>query len=401
MRLISSFVIKKTKAKKDGSCPIYIRVTLNQKRMELSSGIFISPNDWNEVAQKIDPGIEGAKVYNNRLTKMTTNIYDLYNQLVSLGKPFDIHTIKKRYLGISEVPGLLKIFDYYLHTMETNLGKGYAFETLKHYRVSRSKLAEFMSEQLSCKDMPVNVINYDFLNRFDMYLKSTYGIHQNTAWNYHKHLRRVLNLAISMDHIRKNPYSKFKVKLEEAHRDFLTKDELARIETKAIDLERLSIVRDIFVFACYTGLAYADIAKLNKEHLQTRNDGNLWIIIKRTKTKSICHIPLFPNAMHILNKYADYPETLLKGRVLPVSSNQRLNSYLKELADICDIKKNLTMHMARHTFATTVTLSNGVPIETVSKLLGHRSLKVTQIYARVLESKISEDMMVLKTKLGM
>lgn len=399
MRLISCYVIKKTKAKKDGSCPIYIRVTLNQKRMELSTGIFISPNGWNEVAQKINPDVEGFQVYNNRLTKVTTDIFDIYNQLVSIGKPFDIGSIKRRYLGVNETPGILTIFDYYLNTIETNLGKGYAYQTLKHYRVSRTKLGEFINNQLSRKDFPVNEVNYDFLNRFDMYIKAEYGIHQNTAWNYHKHLRRVLNLAISLEHIKKNPYSKFKVKLEEAHRDFLTKDELFRLETKQIELARLATVRDVFVFACYTGLAYSDIAKLNKSHLQQRNDGNLWIVINRTKTKSKCHIPLFSNAINILSKYADYPEALLKGRVLPVASNQRLNSYLKELADICSIKKNLTMHMARHTFATTVTLSNGVPIETVSKILGHRSLSVTQIYARVLETKISEDMNQLRQKL--
>ncbi|MCU4164460.1 site-specific integrase [Carboxylicivirga caseinilyticus] len=304
-------------------------------------------------------------------------------------------------MGVNDSIGFLKVFDYYLKTIENNIGKGYAYRTLKHYRVSRKKLAEYINNELSYKDFPVNEVNYDFLNRFDMYLKSEYNIHQNTAWNYHKHLKRVLNLAISMDKIKKNPYSKFKVKLEEAHRDFLTKEELQRLESKQIELDRLSTVRDIFVFACYTGLSYSDISKLNSEHIHLRDDGNQWIIIHRTKTKSKCYIPLFPNALNIMAKYRFYPEALLKGRILPVGSNQKLNSYLKELAEICGINKNLTMHMARHTFATTVTLSNGVPIETVSKVLGHNSLKVTQIYARVLENKISEDMMTLKNKLGM
>ncbi len=332
---------------------------------------------------------------------MQTNIQDIYNRLVSSGKEFDVTDIKNEYLGKSNSKGLIEIFDYYLKTIENNLGHGYAYETLKHYRVSRKKLAEFIKKQLRKKDVPIASVDYNFLNQFDMFLKATYRVHQNTAWNYHKHFKRVINLAISMDFLQKNPYHQFRVKLEETHREFLTKDELERLETKVIVLERLAVVRDIFIFSCYTGLAYSDISKLKSTHIQVRNDGNKWIIINRTKTKSQCSIPLFPNAIEIIKRYADYPEPLLKGKILPVASNQKLNSYLKELATICNINKNLTMHMARHTFATTVTLSNGVPIETVSKILGHKSLKITQIYARVLENKISEDMMTLQRKLGM
>lgn len=401
MRFYSCFVIKKGKAKKDGACPLYLRLTLHQKRVELSTGIFVHPDDWSDVTQKLEPTASAFQVFNNRLNKMNTDVHDSYNQLLSLGKPFEIEAVKKRYLGEMDSIGILKVFDYYLATIEKNLGRGYAYETLKHYRVSRTKLDEFIRCQYSVDDFPVDKIKYDFLNRFDMYLKSEYRVQQNTAWNYHKHLRRVLNLAISMDKIKKNPYSKFKVKLEETNREFLTKAELHRLESKEIDLTRLSIVRDIFVFACYTGLSYSDISKLGEDHIQLRDDGNKWIIISRTKTKSLCHIPILPNALEILKKYEGFPEALLKGRVLPVESNQKLNIYLKELSVICGIRKNLSMHVARHTFATTVTLSNGVPIETVSKILGHRSLKVTQVYARVLENKISQDMMALKDKLGL
>ncbi len=401
MRFYTNYSMKKGKTRKNGTNPLYVRLTLNQKRAELSTGIFVNPNDWDEVKQQIDPHAYGAIVFNNRLQKITTDIYDIYNQLVSVGKTFDISAIKSRFLGVRSSVGFLEIFDYYLRTIETNIGKGYAYRTLKHYKVSRKKLAEFINSKLHRKDTPLTEVNYDFLNKFDMYIKSEYNVHQNTAWNYHKHLRRVLNLAISMDHLAKNPYYNYKVKLEQAHREFLTRDELKKIESKKIELIRMSIVRDVFVFACYTGLSYADISKLNSGHIQKRDDGNKWIIINRTKTNTKCYIPLFPNTIEILNKYADFPQALLKGRVLPVSTNQNLNSYLKELAEICGIQKNLTMHVARHTFATTVTLSNGVPIETVSKILGHSSLKVTQIYARVLENKISEDMNTLKGKLGM
>ena len=203
-----------------------------------------------------------------------------------------------------------------------------------------------------------------------------------------------------MDYIIKNPYSKFKVGLEETHREFLTLEELYRIEEKQINIERLSAVRDIFVFACYTGLSYSDISKLNKNHLRKGIDKKEWIIIDRTKTNTRCRIPVLPKANEILRKYENYPKNPSKGLLLPVLTNQKMNSYLKELGDICGINKSITMHMARHTFATSVTLGNGVPIETVSKILGHTSIKTTQIYAKILDHKIPEDMDMLQTKLA-
>lgn len=401
MRFYSNYLLRKSRIGKDGTCPIYVRLLLNGKRVELSTGLRALPDKWDEVHQILLGEYEEVYSSNERLIKIKTTLIDIYNRLVSSSKEFDIVDIKNEFLGKSDSKGILEIFDYYLKTIENNIGHGYAFRTLKHYRVSRKKLAEFIKLKMRKKEVPITSVDYNFLNQFDMFLKSEYGVHQNTAWNYHKHLKRVMNLAVSMGHLDKSPYNQFKTKLEQANRDFLTKNELHILEKKEIDLDRLSIVRDIFIFACYTGLAYSDISKLNPDHIQTRNDGNQWIIINRTKTKTQCSIPLFPNAIEILERYADYPEPLLKGRVLPVASNQKLNSYLKEIAAISGINKKLTMHMARHTFATTVTLSNGVPIETVSKILGHKSLKITQIYARVLENKISEDMMALKNKLGM
>ena len=188
--------------------------------------------------------------------------------------------------------------------------------------------------------------------------------------------------------------------MEETHREYLTSEKLSKIEEKDIQIERLSAVRDIFVFACYTGLSYSDISKLNDSHLRIGTDQKEWIIIDRTKTNNRCRIPLLPKAKVVLNKYDDYPKNQFKGLLLPVLTNQKMNSYLKELGDICGIKKNITMHMARHTFATTITLDNGVPIETVSKILGHTSLKTTQIYAKILDHRISEDISVLQKKLS-
>ncbi len=399
MRVIINCLLKNSKVRADGKAPIYVRITFNTKRVEISTGIQIVPDDWDEVSQQVKPKFPEARTINIRLGKIRSEILDTFYQLEALGREFDVVAIKNKLLNIEDTEGVLRVFDYYLESMEAKLGKSYSGETYKHYKSSRKRLGKFVKQAYKRADVPLESINYKFLDAFDVFLKKDCNVHQNTAWNYHKHLRRVLNLAVSMDYIIKNPYDRFKVALEETNREFLTMDELNAITVKEIKIKRLSYVRDIFVFACYTGLSYADIAKMSKTHIQQREDGKKWLIINRTKTKTRCIIPLFQNAIDILNKYSEFPENELKGRLLPVLSNQKMNSYLKELADICGIEKNLTMHMARHTFATTITLSNGVPIETVSKILGHTSLKTTQIYARVLESKISEDMEKLQAKI--
>ncbi len=399
MRVIVCFQLKKAKARLDGKCPLYLRCTMNGQRFEISTGFFLDSDDWIETAQQAKGKSEDVKVINNRLDKIRTKIQDIYNQLESLGEPFDVELIRNRFLGKSSNKGLLEVFDDVLSNIEARIGKDYAFATLKQYRTTKNRLKEFLNLQKSAKDIAITKINYNFLNSFDVYLKKTYDSMPNTAWTYHKHMKKVLNVSIAMGYISHNPYESFKMTKKDTNRDFLTLHEVNRIKEKKISILRLEIVRDIFVFACYTGLSYSDIAKLNNSHFQKGDDNNFWIIVDRTKTKSRCRIPLLSEALEILKKYENHRLLSSSNRLLPVSSNQKMNAYLKELADICGIQKNLTMHVARHTFATSVTLSNGVPIETVSKMLGHTSLKTTQIYVRIIDSKISNDMSQLQKKL--
>jgi site-specific recombinase XerD len=291
------------------------------------------------------------------------------------------------------------VFDYYIATIKSQVGMGFSQGTLKHYKTSKNRLAEFIRLTIRKKDIVLDLIDYHFINSFDIFLKEKYHNNLNTSWGYHKHLKKILNVSVSLDYLVKNPYTKYKVKKQEPKREYLTLFELEKIRNKPIRIDRLRIVRDIFLFACYTGLSYADIAKLSKMHIHRGSDGEDWIIIDRTKTDTRCRLPMLPIVKDILKKYEGYPVCESRNRLLPVLTNQRMNSYLKELADICDINKNLTMHVARHTFATSVTLNNGIPIETVSKILGHSSIKTTQIYARILDSKISADMKTLKMKL--
>jgi site-specific recombinase XerD len=247
--------------------------------------------------------------------------------------------------------------------------------------------------------MLLSQLNYKFIADLEHYLLVTKNCGINTVAKYIKNVKHIVNIAVKNEWLDKDPFAAFKVTLKPGNRDFLSPDELKAIEEKEISIVRLDQVRDIFVFCCYTGLAYIDVAELTSDNLRKGIDGELWISKNRHKTETPSNIPLLPRAIQILEKYKDHPAVVNKGHLLPVLSNQKLNSYLKEIADACSITKNLTFHVARHTFATTVTLTNGVPIESVSSMLGHTSIKTTQIYAKVIQKKVSQDMKLLKEKL--
>lgn len=210
----------------------------------------------------------------------------------------------------------------------------------------------------------------------------------------------MVNLALKNEWLERDPFAKFKKTFTKTNRECLTEMELKTVELKEFKIERLSFVKDLFVFSCYTGLAYIDVMQLTPGSITFGIDGDMWLFTNRQKTDTNVKIPLLPKALEIIEKYKEHPKAQADETLFPIISNQKLNSYLKEIADLCGITKNLTFHLARHTFATTVTLTNGVPIETVSKLLGHSSIRTTQIYAKVVERKVSEDMKLLKEKMS-
>jgi site-specific recombinase XerD len=199
--------------------------------------------------------------------------------------------------------------------------------------------------------------------------------------------------------IDRNPFSNYKTKIREVERVYLSEEEIENIINKDFKTDRLSLVRDIFLFSCFTGLAYIDVKNLTKSHISLGIDGEKWIFTHRQKTETASKIPILPITQMIIDKYEDHPECCNQNKLLPILSNQKMNAYLKEIAGVCEIEKELTFHIARHTFATTVTLTNGVPIESVSKMLGHKNLRTTQHYAKVLDKKVSEDMMILRNKM--
>lgn len=286
--------------------------------------------------------------------------------------------------------------------MEQKLHK----DTMKHYKTTQKYLKQFLSKKHKTDNLYLHELNYAFIVDFEYYLKSYQPMdHQrkisnNTAMKHLQRLRKMVTMAFHLEWIDKDPFVRFKSSFEKKEREFLTKEELKRLEEFESSIERLNIVRDLFVFSCYTGISFIDMNKLSKANIVKGIDGNDWIVTKRQKTKMPIKIPLLLKAKELIDKYSKCPRVMASNSLLPRFSNQKINSYLKEIADLCWIKKNLTFHMARHTFATTITLSNGVPIETVSKLLGHTKIATTQIYAKVIEKKVSEDMISLKQKLS-
>jgi integrase len=215
---------------------------------------------------------------------------------------------------------------------------------------------------------------------------------------YIKNFSKIIKICLANDWLIKNPFSNYKSKIKDVERVYLSEEEIQRILKKEFKLVRLSLVRDIFLFSCFTGLAYIDVKNLTKSHINLGIDGEQWIFTHRQKTESASKIPILPVTQTIIDKYKNHPQSSNQEKLLPVLSNQKMNAYLKEIADVCEIEKELTFHIARHTFATTVTLTNGVPLESVSKMLGHKNIKTTQHYAKVLDRKVSDDMKILKEK---
>jgi site-specific recombinase XerD len=232
-------------------------------------------------------------------------------------------------------------------------------------------------------------------------LRSVRKCANNTAVKYIKNFNKIIKLCLANDWLDKNPFANYKSKVKEVERVYLSEGEIQNIINKDFKTERLSLVRDIFLFSCFTGLAYIDVKNLTKSHISIGIDGDKWIFTHRQKTESASKIPVLPVTQMIIDKYADHPQAINEEKLLPILSNQKMNAYLKEIAAVCEIEKELTFHIARHTFATTVTLTNGVPIESVSKMLGHKNLRTTQHYAKVLDKKVSEDMKILRDKFSL
>lgn len=393
------FFLQKNKATSDGKAPIYVRITVNGKRAQISIQRKVLIEKWDSATGKIKGTSIEARTINTYIDSIRHKLQKIQERFIDEGKSVTALAIKNRYLGKDKVTKMLiEIFQEHNDKVNSLVGKDFAPGTAERYRTAKRHVQEYIQKEYSADDIPVKDVDHKFITGFEYYLKTTRKCGHNTAIKYITNFKKIIRIAYANDWINKDPFFNWKAKLKTVDREFLSENEIQTMVEKEFSIPRLELVKDIFIFSCFTGLAYADVKKLSKDDIVVGIDGKRWIKTKRTKTDTRSNIPILKIPQMIINKYADHQDVIHTDKLLPVLSNQKMNSYLKEIADSCGITKNLTFHLARHTFATTVTLTNGVPIESVSKMLGHKSLKTTQHYAKILDKKVSEDMATLREK---
>jgi len=412
------FYLKKPRGYVKGECPIYLRITMDGVMKEMSIHRNCDPSRWDsKIGRTIISKTSGrrsltesstpddpCRALNAYLDTLQAKVHEARHQLLMSGKPITAEAVRNHLQG-RETTGerphlLLEIFQYHNDQVKALLGKEYSKGTLTKFNTVLNHTRAFLQWKYKVDDIDICKLDYEFITELEFWYKSVQHIDHNTTMKYIACIKKMAIRALRNGWLQRDPFTGFSLALREVDRQALTAEELERMGEKTFSVGRLAQVRDIFLFSCFTGLAYADLHKLKRSEISIGVDGGKWIFTHRQKTDTASRIPLLPMAEEILKRYADHPQCIQKDKVLPVLSNQKMNAYLKEIADCCDITKRLTFHIARHTFATTITLSNGVPIETVSKMLGHRNLKTTQHYAKILDKKVSQDMQALKERLS-
>lgn len=395
------FFLKKPKNQSESAERyVYLRITVDGIPKELSLKRTWTQERWNHSSGRAAGTKEDARSLNAYMDTISAKVYQAKAKLVEIGRPITAENLKNYVTGKSnERKTLLDVFREHNNQMKALLDKEFVYATLQRYNTTFDHTKAFIKWKYNIEDIDIQDLNYEFASDFAFWLRTEKNCNHNSTMKYISNVKKIVLKCIRRGWINRDPFMDFKTTRKEVERVALTQDELNRISVKSFGIDRLSLVRDISLFSCYTGFAYIDVSKLKRTQIVKGIDGNQWIMTHRQKTDSPTRLPLLPVALEIIEQYRDHPKCKDKDYVLPVLTNQKMNAYLKEIADMCGITKKLTFHIARHTFATTVTLSNGVPIETVSKMLGHKSLKQAQHYAKILDTKISQDMQMLKGKL--
>lgn len=399
--LNAKFIIRKNRIV-SGMVPIQMQITIEGERVFISTGQKIELELWDLKSCRAIGKSNKVRVLNEYLDKMSVDVVKAFNELKSLNDDISAEMLRDKLTGksIDRRKYLIECCQIYNSSFEKLVGIEIGKITFGRYATFAARISNFISSKMKQKDIMLHEIKYSFGIEYEHYLKTELKLHQNTLVKYIQYLNRVLDYCVKYEWLDKNVLFGYKCPVKESKREYLTQDELQRIMDKEIHIDRLSEVRDIFVFCCHTGYAYKDAAQLTPDHIGTGINGRKWIYTSRQKNDNVSNVPLLDQAMEIIEKYRDHPICISKNRILPMKSNQKLNAYLKELADICNISKPMTMHIARHTFATTVLLSNGVSMEATSKMLGHSSLKTTQIYGKILETRVGAEMEMLSQKLA-
>lgn len=391
--LAITFFIRGTRLNSEGKTPIYCRITLDGKISQFSISRWVSPDKWNGKAAQVKGTTKDVKELNFFISDTKSKILTIHTRLTNQGVPFTADTIRNELQGTAKkVNTLIELINYHNDLLKDRVGKGIAPATVKRFGTLLRQIKDYLNYQYNTNDYPIQNLNFEFLTQYEHYLRTVRQCNNNSALKYIRNLRKIIRIALDNDWLSKDPFSKFKGRLEETEKTFLTDAELNAIMEKEISIQRLDEVRDVFVFCCHTGLAFTDVESLSPEDIFLDMEGKKLIKIKRQKTGTKATIPLFAKALEIIEKYKNHPECKTTNRVLPLKSNQKYNAYLKEFATLCGIKKELTSHVARHTCATRL-LNHKMPITSVRDLLGHKNVRQTEVYAKLLESTLMNDAM--------
>ena len=387
------FIIKKSKLLKNGEAPICMRITVNKRVAEVMIKRSIPVDLWNQKKECSKGKDRAATELNHYINTVRAKILQIHRELEIDNKTITADIIKDCFYGRDKVQrSLLEVYAEHNEKCRALIGKEYTESTVTKFDTSINRLKEYIRSCYHRDDMMLAELDGQFIRDFDFWLKTDKHCQNNSALKHLKNLKKVVRIALANGWIKKDPFYGIRFKQEEVNVEFLSREELDILMNKEFTIKRLEQVRDIFVFCCFTALAFVDVQQLSREHLIKDNNGALWIRKARQKTNQMCNIPVLSIPQRILRKYEDNAECIKKGVLLPVISNQRMNAYLKEIADLCGITKRLTTHVARHTAATVVFLANDVSMENVSKILGHSNIRMTQHYAKVLDSSIMRDM---------
>lgn len=394
------FYLRNDRINKKGESPIYMRISFKSERATISTGRSIKNKFWNSKKESVKPGYNDADIINDELNSLRNNAHSIRSELQKTDRTINPQEIL---IGLQnqdcEIHHLIDVYSEHNTKMDSMLGKGYAASYFKNHKSTKKHLKEFIQLHFNTNDIPIKDVDNIFIENFVHFLRTEKNNNHNGAMKNLVRLKKIIRLALHNEWLHKDPFIHYKMTFQKYDRIYLNQYELETLESTDFKNAKLNKVRDLFIFSCYTGLAYADIKILRVENIITGIDGNKWISAKRKKSGIRFTLPLLPKAFEIMQLYKTEILSEEPMLVFPVMSNQKMNQYLKDIAQLCSIIKPITFHSARHTFATTVTLVNGVPIETVSKMLGHTDISTTQIYARVIDQKIADDMKVLREKL--
>lgn len=396
------FYIRRDKTNKKGEAPVFMRLTINGERADTSIKRFIEPHAWNSAKGKANEKSRGGKDLNLYLDAISANILRIQRDLELDKKEVSAQIILNRYLGKeqSDRHTLMEVFRAHNEKCRALSGISLAPGTVIRYETTLRLTEEFLQKSYQKEDCYLDEVTNQFIEDFEFFLKTVRRCCHNTTSKYLMNFKKIVRIALAKGWMKKDPFAQIRFHLDPVEREFLEKQELKAMLNKAISIPRLAQVRDIFCFCCLTGLAFTDVQQLKEEHLVADIHGKIWIRKARQKTKNMCNIPLLDEAQKIIDRYREHPYCQTHDVLLPVCSNQKMNSYLMELADICGIRKNLSTHCARHTFAT-LTLASGATIDNVAKMLGHANVNMTRRYAKVLDSSIMRDMEVVAENMAL